>query len=321
MEIPKVSVIIPVFNTEPFLKTAMFSILNQTLHEIELIIVDDGSTDNSLTILKDLAQTDARISIFSQPNSGQSIARNTALKHATGEYVYFMDSDDILDVKALEICYKEAKEKDLDIVTFDAVAFCENPSVKLRGYNYSRSGKIDEGVHSGIEMLELFLSDNLYKAAPWLLFVKRDFLVNLNLEFYPGIIHEDELFTPILYLNANRVLFIPKILFHRRVRENSTMTKGFSHKNLKGYYTVIDELQKWSSYKSKRITEIIDQLIFGFVNAVAYQSERFSFKERYAVFYYLLRKSLLHQVKYKNITILIFPFTITVKSFIRKVFS
>lgn len=318
---PKVSVIIPVYNTEEFLKEAIESICNQTLRDIEIIVVNDGSTDNSKLVIDVFSQTDCRIKVIFQVNQGQSVARNAGLKIACGEFIYFMDSDDILEEKALEICYKEAKEKDLEIVFFDAVAFCENPSVKLRGYNYSRSGKIDEGVHSGIEMLELFLRDNLYKAAPWLLFVKRDFLVNLNLEFYPGIIHEDELFTPILYLNANRVLFIPKILFHRRVRENSTMTKGFSQKNLKGYYTVIDELQKWSSYKSKRITEIIDQLIFGFVNAVAYQSERFSFKERYAVFYYLLRKSLLHQVKYKNITILIFPFTITVKSFIRKVFS
>ena len=91
---PKVSVIIPVYNVEKYLKQCLDSVVNQTLKDIEIICVNDGSTDNSLEILEEYAQKDNRIIIISQENQGQSVARNIALEKATGEYVGFVDSDD-----------------------------------------------------------------------------------------------------------------------------------------------------------------------------------------------------------------------------------
>ena len=102
----KVSVILPIYNVESYLDETFKSLLNQTLHEIEILAVNDGSTDQSENIIKKYMQQDSRISYFCQNNQGQSVARNLALQHATGEYIYMMDSDDILeDSDALEICY------------------------------------------------------------------------------------------------------------------------------------------------------------------------------------------------------------------------
>ena len=92
----KVSVILPVYNVAPYLDETFTSLLSQTLQDIEIIAVNDGSEDNSEDIIKKYAQQDARISYFTKTNQGQSVARNLALKHATGEYIYMMDSDDVL---------------------------------------------------------------------------------------------------------------------------------------------------------------------------------------------------------------------------------
>ena len=97
MEQPKVSIIIPIYNTEAYLKATVDSILRQTLYEIEILLINDGSTDRSLRIMQDLAASDNRIILFSQENKGLSVTRNQGLAMAKGEYIYFMDSDDLLE--------------------------------------------------------------------------------------------------------------------------------------------------------------------------------------------------------------------------------
>lgn len=104
MNHPKVSVIIPVYNTEKYVKESVESIMQQTLQNIEIIIINDGSTDNSLSVVNLLAQQDRRITVYSQSNQGLSIARNTGLEKVKGEFIYFMDSDDLLTNDALKTC-------------------------------------------------------------------------------------------------------------------------------------------------------------------------------------------------------------------------
>lgn len=111
-----VSIIIPVFNVEQFIAATIESVLAQKLQDIEVIIVDDGSQDNSLNICKSFAQIDSRVQLFSQENLGVSIARNNGLLKAKGEYVFFMDSDDTIDNEFISSSYKIAKESDSDIV-------------------------------------------------------------------------------------------------------------------------------------------------------------------------------------------------------------
>ena len=121
----KVSVIIPVYNTELYVRQTIQSILGQTLYDIEIITVNDGSTDNSLSILSELAKQDNRIKIFTHSNQGLSVSRNVGIEKASGEFIYFMDSDDLLDHDTLEICYQKCTSEQLDFVFFDAESFCE----------------------------------------------------------------------------------------------------------------------------------------------------------------------------------------------------
>ena len=133
MHSPKVSVIIPVYNTAPYLHEALSSITRQTLQELEIIIVNDGSTDGSGEIIREVAETDGRIKVFEQENQGQSVARNVGLEQATGEYIYFMDSDDLLSLNALEICYDYCRRLRLDFVFFDGDILCEEGCKRCDG--------------------------------------------------------------------------------------------------------------------------------------------------------------------------------------------
>ena len=117
---PKVSVIIPVYNTAEFLRQCLDSIVNQTLQDIEIICVDDGSTDASLDILHEYASNDSRITILTQQNKGAGVARNTGMQIAHGEYLAFFDSDDFFDLRLFEKVTRKADATNADIVLFGA---------------------------------------------------------------------------------------------------------------------------------------------------------------------------------------------------------
>lgn len=116
-----ISIIVPVYNVESFLSQCLDSLVNQTLKEIEIICVNDGSSDNSLSILKEYAERDNRIVVIDQPNSGVSIARNKALKCVSGEYYMFVDSDDWLDPETCEVAYNYAVQNHADCLMFSYV--------------------------------------------------------------------------------------------------------------------------------------------------------------------------------------------------------
>ena len=117
-ERPKVSIIVPVYNTEPWLRECMDSLVNQTLKEIEIICVDDGSPDNCGKILDEYAKKDTRIIVIHQKNQGVSAARNAGLDVASGEYITFVDSDDYVDLNTYEKMYNLAKKDEIDILQF-----------------------------------------------------------------------------------------------------------------------------------------------------------------------------------------------------------
>ena len=201
----KVSVILPIYNVAPYLEEAFDSILNQSLKEIEIIAVNDGSTDNSEEIIKTYQQKDSRIISFSQENQGQSVARNVALQHATGEYIYMIDSDDVLtSPDALLICYEYAQRNKADFIFFDREQFTEdhvNFSVPIHSTKFVEENK----KYSGENLLNLLLDTTSYNCVVWLLLINHDFLKRIGLKFYPGIIHEDELFTTVLMLSSSSI--------------------------------------------------------------------------------------------------------------------
>ena len=129
--IMKVSIIIPVYNTELWLKDCLDSVINQTLKELEIICVNDASTDNSLEILKEYEKLDSRIIVLNHNfNCGVSAFRNTRASYATGEYIYFLDSDDMIQLNTMEILYNKAKSLNLDVLCFDGNTFYESEEIR-----------------------------------------------------------------------------------------------------------------------------------------------------------------------------------------------
>jgi glycosyltransferase involved in cell wall biosynthesis len=317
MEKPKISVITPVYNTEEYVKDAILSMINQTIKEIEIIIINDGSTDNSLQVIERLAELDDRIQLYSQKNQGQAVARNFGLSKASGKYIYFMDSDDLLDHEALFSCYEKCEKEHLDFVFFDAEAFEDDKRV-CSLFDYYRAKYMEDRLYTGREILNLLLDKGIYNASVCLNLIRHSFVKNIGLRFYPGIIHEDELFTGILYIQAKRIGCIPKAYFKRRVRANSTMTSQYSYRNINGYLKVVSQLIEHMKHEqTKDIHNVYKKLIRYILDPSIYNAGKLSLAERMDVFRICLHKSYFQFVKLKSILVLLFPFMVPLKGYFK----
>jgi glycosyltransferase involved in cell wall biosynthesis len=249
MRKPKVSVIVPVYNTEKYLPDCLDSIINQTFKDIEIICINDGSTDNSVEILEKYTKKDSRIKVITQKNQGLSGARNTGTKNAQGEYLQFVDSDDLLELNAIEVLYKRAKKDNLDMVMFNIKPRLVDKKHKERYENYIKYYKRNKTypeVLTGQEMFYEMRKNSDYLPSAVIYMTKADLIKKNNITFYEGIIHEDNLFTIQLILQAKKVSHINKELYIRNVREGSIMMKPTSIANLEGYFICIRELLKFS---------------------------------------------------------------------------
>lgn len=290
---PKVSVIIPVYNTEKYVREAVDSIRKQTIKELEIIIVNDGSTDNSQQIIDELAAEDSRIRTYTLPKKGVSMARNTGIANARGKYIYFMDSDDLLEEDALKLCYAKCEQEQLDFTFFDAESFYDGKVEHTPTLCYKHTDNLGDHIHTGIEAIEAQLTNRTFTASPCLSFIRHDFLKERHLRFHPGIVHEDQLFTTLLYLQAQRIAAIHRSFFHRRIRENSIMTRKFSLQNLEGYLTVTTEILRFKTNAPQATQNIIDHYLSQMLNAVMWQAHVLPFGER-------VRLSLLCRTKYRQ---------------------
>lgn len=234
-----ISVIIPVYNVELYIEECVNSIITQTIEEnIEIICVNDGSTDRSLDILKKLSAIDSRITIINQENSGLSVARNTGVQFANGEYIYFLDGDDYIEQNALSVLYNRLKKDNLDVLFFDGSSFSDiysqNDLEKYK-YYYLRKNKYEK-VYTGEEIMSCMLRNGDYKTSACLQIIRKDHFIANNLWFIKGILHEDNYFTFKSTLTAKRVGHTSEILFHRRIRPQSIMTSKISYRNVYGYF-------------------------------------------------------------------------------------
>lgn len=306
IEKPKVSVIIPVYNTEKYLREALDSISNQTLKEIEIITINDGSTDSSLDILNEYAKKDNRIIVYSQENQGQAIARNFGIEKSKGKYIYFFDSDDILLHEALEETYNKCEKDNLDLCFFDADIFFDDIEYNLY-FDYKRCHLLEDKIYNGLEITNKLLDINKFRASPCLYLLNADFLNRIKLYFH-NVIYEDELFGSLLYIQAKRVGFICKSFFLRRVRFNSTITKPYSSYNLSSHFFIINQLIEFSN-GNKYYKKIIDRFCKNIVNVAVYRASSLGFNERLScVFVSLIRYHA--YIKIKSIIVCLFPFII-----------
>lgn len=223
-----ISVIVPVYNVEDYLEECINSILSQTYTNLEILIVNDGSTDNSLEILQKFSQKDSRISVFTKENGGLSSARNYAIDRANGKYFTFIDSDDYIDNNYIEILMKGLIDNDADISIVNYHHVIEG---KIKNF-INNDGTIS--VFSAKEIIEKMYSKKndfigMLQMAQCKLY-KRELFDNIR---YPiGKKYEDAFTTYKLYLNTTKIIYINKSLYSYRIRTGSITQSGYSVSDL-----------------------------------------------------------------------------------------
>ena len=227
----RISVVIPVYNVEEYLAQCLDSIISQTYSNLEIICVNDGSTDRSQEILERYARQDDRIRVVVRSNGGLGAARNTGLAHAGGEYVCFVDSDDWLEEDTFEILLSKLTGNDVDFVLFGMKVYDNELGHFTRAFNmrYFELGVFDhflEGKKLDIaELKEHFFDIDMNVSACNRLF-KRSFLEENVLKFLEGVVYEDLFFFTDLCMRAESFLFLSTGLYCYRARRAGSLTSG-----------------------------------------------------------------------------------------------
>jgi glycosyltransferase involved in cell wall biosynthesis len=209
---PLVSVIVPVYNTEQYLRECLDSIINQTFRDIEIICVNDGSTDNSRVILDEYALKDARIVVINQENKGQANARNAGLKVANGKYIAFVDSDDFIDKEMLSSVMPFFADN-VDAVIFDVNIFGDMDKAMKKYFYMNFRGKSD------------LRGSTIYHCPvpPWNKVYRKDIIDKYDVLFPEGLLFEDNSFHWKYLMHAKSAYFMPQKLYNYRIRKGSTM--------------------------------------------------------------------------------------------------
>ena len=212
---PKISIIIPVYNTEKYLVKCLDSLLYQSLEDIEIICINDGSTDNSQQILNYYAKKDKRIKVIHQENKKQGAARNRGVEIATGEYIGYVDSDDWVDFDYYEELYYAAKKHNLDIALATNIRIGNGKTkkrlkIEKEQIAYSLQEKID-------------LCNQFNNECPTNKIYRRDFLLKNNIIWPEGVYCEDKIYTLKAVFGANGIVSVPDVNYYYFRRPNSTV--------------------------------------------------------------------------------------------------
>lgn len=220
----KISVIVPVYNVEKYLRECLDSIVNQTLEDIEIICINDGSTNNSFDILEEYVAKDNKIKIINQEHMGVGAARNNALNFVQGEYLAFIDSDDFIRTDMLEIVYNKFKETEADIVQFD-YTICEENGKRNKRFSLSEKLKRESNyelknnstfklsdINNALTGLRMYCWDKMYRT---------DFIKENNIKFAESSFCEDQIFSISSYLLAKKIFYLNDYLYTYRIREGS----------------------------------------------------------------------------------------------------
>ena len=244
----KVSVIVTVYNMERYVAECIGSVTSQTFGDFEIVCVDDGSTDGSPNILAGLAATDARIRVIRQGNGGLSAARNAGLEAARGEYVLFLDSDDLLEPEALQTLYTCAKACDLDELFYTAEVFYESDEDgRVPDFHPDYAYRnVYPGPFSGRDAFIRLVRNRDLKDSTCLQLFRRGFLEEEGIAFREGIVHEDALFTMECLALAERVRIIDAPLYRRRVRPGSIMTGAGAFESAYGYFICTQDMLEFA---------------------------------------------------------------------------
>lgn len=231
MDAIKISIIIPTYNVENYVGDCLESVLEQKLDGIEIICIDDFSSDGTVEVLKRYARNYKEIKIIhNSKNQGLSYSRNRGMDVAQGKYLCFLDSDDMLGKNALKELYNVAERNRTDVIFFNCEMLIETGcSISEEEKNYCTKGNYS-GIMSGQEFLEQMFCNGEMRVPVWLQFWKKESIENYNLRFLEGIYHEDILFTYIGLMRAESVFFANRVYYIYRRRKKSITVNGISDK-------------------------------------------------------------------------------------------
>ena len=266
-----VSVIIGLFDVAPFLaEKRLECVLNQTWKDLEIILVNDGSTDETLRLCKELASEDSRIVLIDKPNGGLGSARNAGLDAASGEYVWFYDVDDVAELDLVETNMRWMKEYDTDMIIFG------------NEFIYPETGRVETTrfkerlLESNDALTRIFMDEILLvpngNGFVWNKFYRKDFIERCGARFGEQHIQQDELFNLKLYPSVQRVFISPEILYHYYIYSSGNNRSRFIPDRIAVYESIFDGIcelkDKWNledvrleSYAYKRFYQGIDNSI------------------------------------------------------------
>ncbi len=250
------SCIVPIYNSEKYLSKCLDSLTNQTMKNYEVILVDDGSTDNSKKIVDEYIKLyPDKFKYFYQKNMGQASARNLGLKKAEGEYIFFVDSDDYLELDACQKVYECANENDYDILSFELEEELEDGTKKSSNY-YKFTDVSDDKKYILCE------TSSVNKI------IRKSILIENNLQFVENYIYEDLELIPRLILYTKKVCFIEDKLYHYVIHNNSTMRQKEYNSKLQNIFFVMNSLKNSlenTEYKEELEYLYIEHLLHGAV--------------------------------------------------------
>lgn len=285
----KVSVVMPVYNACAYLADALESVINQSLREIEILCVDDGSTDDSYDILETFAGRDDRIRILQQQNQFAGVARNNGLKQARGKYVIFWDSDDLFEQTALEKLYQEAERTDAQIVVCGANRY---------------DTVLDEVILTNVYLLQERLPENrpfsrtdmgkyIYNFAanvPWNKLYLREFVEENQLRFEARRQANDTYFVMMAFYYATRISVVEETLINYRIATSTSLTDGASKTPLcacESYEVVLKELENREDFQGDFKQSFVNKAMSGFMLSLSVQR---NFEAYATVYQYLLEE-------------------------------
>ncbi len=241
----KISIIVPIYNVEKYLDICLNSLVNQTLKDIEIVLINDGSTDSSYEIAVSYEKKYKNVTLYNQLNHGLSYTRNVGLEHAHGKYIMFIDSDDYLETDACEKLYDYACKMDADIVTFD-LKYVYKDSTTSFMYGGKKEGKVDTheymiGASSA--------ASKMYK---------KEFLSRINFKFKEGIWSEDIAIIPLLCIYTDKIFYLNRVSYNY-VQHSNSITNQTSYnkktldavKSLEIFESIVKENNKYDEYKSE----------------------------------------------------------------------
>lgn len=260
-----VSVIIPVFNVEQYLKQCVDSVLMQTYQNIEIILVDDGSTDSSGEICDEYSNNDERIIVIHQENAGLSETRNKGFSESKGSYIAFIDSDDWIVPSFIECLVNEINKANADFAFCDGKCFEDSSREYNIRQSYRRMKKYDSG--TGLDVFRELQFHKDFHCAVQMYLWKREFIEKNELKFYPDILYEDMIYTFKAFLLADCATHCHEELYHRRFRKGSIVTSKPNKRNFISaciiYYSVCDVA---SMYYDNSIQDYCSRCAFRAIN-------------------------------------------------------